>query len=92
MSILKRTMYVQAVQFGNCGEFNVNLFNQELVTDSFTTAITLDKIEIEFEATYYSQSEFKVMKQKQLEKVKADIMNAAKKQCAALDVESGWGA
>jgi hypothetical protein len=90
MSILKRTMYVQAVQFGNCGKFEVKLFDQELVTDLYTTAITLDKIKVEFESPDYSQDEFKAMKQSKIAKVKAGIMQNAKLQCAAIDAESGW--
>jgi hypothetical protein len=90
MSILKRTMFIQAIQFGSCGKFEVKLFDQELVTDLYTTAITLDTIEVEFESPDYSQDEFKAMKQSKIAKVKADIMETAKKQCAAIDAESGW--
>jgi hypothetical protein len=80
-------MYVQAVQFGNYN-FEVKLYNTEMETTSYMTAITLDTIEVEFNVADYVQNDFNNMKKDQLAKLKADIMKNAQDQCAALDEKS----
>tara|TARA_R110000772_G_scaffold123063_5_gene229275 strand:- start:3603 stop:3860 length:258 start_codon:yes stop_codon:yes gene_type:complete len=80
--LLKRKLYVQAISF--CGEFKVRLQETELTSCSLMTAITLNTIEVEFEAPTETQEDFKRMKGEQLAAVKAKIMHDAKIQCDAL--------
>tara|TARA_R110000850_G_scaffold143345_1_gene265669 strand:- start:1319 stop:1576 length:258 start_codon:yes stop_codon:yes gene_type:complete len=80
--LLKRTLYVQAISFGN--EFSIALQEQELPSNGYMTAITLNTIEVEFEEPTETQEDFKRMKGEQLAAVKAKIMHDAKIQCDAL--------
>lgn len=81
-NLLERTMHVQAISYG--GDFTIQLYEQEMKSTSFMTAITLDSFKVEFEAPKQTQADFHQMKSEQLTELKAQIMKNAEDQCKAL--------
>ncbi len=82
-NLLKRKLFVQAVSIFD-KQHEIQLNRHEYPSDAITTYITLDTIEVEFEDPQLTDEQFQELRTNQLEQLKAEIMENAKKQCEAL--------
>ena len=81
--LLKRKLFIQAVSIFD-KQHEIQLNRHEYQSDAITTYITLDTMEVEFEDPQLTDEQFQELRANQLEQLKSEIMETAKKQCEAL--------
>tara|TARA_R110000850_G_scaffold265808_1_gene395866 strand:- start:302 stop:559 length:258 start_codon:yes stop_codon:yes gene_type:complete len=81
--LLKRKLFIQAVSTFN-RQHEIQLNRHEYPSDAITTYITVGTTEVEFKDPKLTDEQFQELRNNQLEQLKSEIMETAKKQCEAL--------